>query len=50
MELFVLLDLLGAEKSTFLNFFPDDTGNVYNILSHIGNKLTKHILLLFNIL
>jgi hypothetical protein len=40
MELFVLLDLLGAKESSFLNYFPDETGHIYNILSNMGMKLT----------
>jgi hypothetical protein len=43
MELFVLLDLLGGERSNFLNFFPDDTGHIYNILSNIGKIFNSKI-------
>ena len=37
IELFVLLDLIGAEKSSFPNYFPSATNNVYHLLSKIGN-------------
>jgi hypothetical protein len=36
MELFVLLDLIGSDSSSFPNYFPDTTNNVYTLLSKIG--------------
>lgn len=41
MELFVLLDLMGAAESQFKNYFPSTSGNVYNMLQTIENKLIK---------
>ena len=35
IDLFVLLDLIGAEQSSFLNHFAP-TSKVYNMLSKIG--------------
>ena len=37
IDLFVLLDLLGGDSSAFPNYFPAATGNVYKLLSSIGN-------------
>jgi glutaminyl-peptide cyclotransferase len=36
IDLFVLLDLLGGDRSQFLNYFPASTSNVYNMLAQIG--------------
>lgn len=36
MDLFVLLDLIGAETSKFPNYFPFATGSAYSVLSKIG--------------
>ena len=36
MELFVLLDLIGSDRSNFPNYFPGATNNVYVLLSKIG--------------
>ena len=44
IELFVLLDLLGASESAFFNHFPSATGNVYKILAQIG-KYTRQLYL-----
>ena len=37
MELFVLLDLIGASQSQFWNYFPYQTSSYYNTLARIGN-------------
>lgn len=44
MDLFVLLDLIGAEKSKFPNYFPA-TSNTYRLLSKIENMLVKNNML-----
>jgi glutaminyl-peptide cyclotransferase len=35
MDLFVLLDLIGGDRSQFLNYFPQ-TSHVYNLMAKIG--------------
>lgn len=41
IDLFVLLDLMGGDQSQFMNYFPQSTSNVYNMLSKIETILRK---------
>lgn len=41
IELFVLLDLLGGDSTSFLNHFPAETGHIYNMMSNIENMLGR---------
>jgi glutaminyl-peptide cyclotransferase len=38
MDLFVLLDLIGGNRSQFLNYFPQ-TSHVYNLMAKIGKYM-----------
>ena len=54
MELFVLVDLIGSQQSTILNYFPSATNHVYQLLAKIekllvfNNMLVKRNLGYFN--
>lgn len=45
IDLFVLLDLIGADNSQFSNFFPRTTTKPYNLLSKIETRLREKNLL-----
>ena len=45
IDLFILLDLIGADNCQFPNFFPRSTSNCYNLLSRIERHLRNRNML-----
>jgi glutaminyl-peptide cyclotransferase len=46
IDMFVLLDLIGGDRSTFPNYFPSSTSSAYKILNSIG-KISSHLLTIY---